>query len=534
MSRILLLVFLSLCYTHSFGQVSGVINDGASIYMSGGAKIYINGSGGNYTNQNSGQITAGASDSIILGGNWMNNTSSPVFTSNGGTVVLAGAAQTLGGTNSTSFNNLVLNGTGTASLANDILVGGGYTSPSGTLNIASQALDLAGHTLTISNPASGSSTTGAVQYSTGYIISEQDSSDNHSQITWQMGGTYNAGDHIFPFGTADGVQIPVNFSILTSSNTNITVSTRRTFDNCTGSSVPGSCKQPWPAGVTNMNGANGTDVSASSIINRWWQIDASAPVSANLALTYQGAENGTNNPTGSFSAEEWGGSNWYAANSGGTGVTSGTGTVYAVDVDQFGPIVLGESGFSLPISLASFTSNCLTHGTELSWTTETEDATDYFTIERSFDGENFSSIGNIKAAGNSSSLREYNFLDSTSYSTVAYYRLKETEANGQANIFNVIVADCHTLTPFAFAIYPNPNPGNYLNVHLSGLTANANVQMKIVDILGRQIAPTTNDIADGTGILISGVDFNHNLPKGIYNLVVQTNDAFMTKSFVIQ
>jgi hypothetical protein len=44
---------------------------------------------------------------LTLQGSFTNNAS---FTHNGGTVILAGAAQTIGGSSATTFNNLTLNG----------------------------------------------------------------------------------------------------------------------------------------------------------------------------------------------------------------------------------------------------------------------------------------------------------------------------------------------------------------------------------------------------------------------------------------
>jgi hypothetical protein len=517
---------------YSYGQ--GMINSGASVNMSGGATIYISGSTGNYTNENGGQITAGSTDNIMLEGNWINNASNTVFTDNGGIVSMLGNNESIGGTNSTSFNTVLLEGTGTTTLGSDILVGGGYSSPSGLLNLNNQPLDLNGHTLTISNPIPGTSSTGAIQYNSGYIISEQDASINNSIITWEMGGAGNIGDHIFPFGTAGGTQIPVIFTIVSAGNTNISASTRRTIDNDCAPNPAGTCNQPWTAGVANMYGFTGTDISVSSVIDRWWQIDPSSPVDASLTLTYQGAENTTDDPTGTFTAEEWRNNKWNFSYGDATGVTSGTGTVFAYEINTFGTIVLAEEDDELPISMVSFESSCLTNGTMLSWTTATEENTAYFTVERSFDGQNFTALGEVKAAGNSASTRDYSYLDTTSYSSVAYYRLAETDVNSNTKYFQVITADCHITTPFALVIYPNPNQGNYLNVHLSGLQNNSNVELQVVDMLGRQVVPPSYHAADENGTLISGLDLNYNLPKGIYNLVIQTGGSLMTRSFVIQ
>ncbi len=469
-------------------------------------------------------------------GNWINNASNAVFTDNGGIVSLIGNSQNLGGTNSTSFNTLLLEGTGTATLGSDILVGGGYASPAGLLNLNNQPLDLSGHTLTVSNPIAGTSSTGAIQFNSGYIISEQDAAVNNSIIAWQMGGAGNIGDHIFPFGVAGGTQIPVIFTITSTGNTTISASTRRNIDNDCSPDVAGSCNKPWTAGVTNMNGFADTDISVSSVIDRWWEIDPSSAVNANLTLTYQGVENTTDEPNGAFTAEEWESGKWIYSFGSGTGVTSGTGSVFAYEINTFGTMVLVTQDDELPISLVSFESSCLAQGTALSWSTATEENSAYFTIERSFDGVNFTTIAKVKAAGNSNSTLDYSYIDTTSYSTTAYYRLSETDMNNNQKYFQIITADCHnTVSPFAMSIYPNPNQGNYLNVHLTGLQNNAAIQIRVIDMLGRQVMPSSNVAADENGSLATQLDLNNTLAKGMYLIVIQTDGGSqMSKSFVIE
>ena len=69
---------------------------------------------------------------------------------------------------------------------------------------------------------------------------------------------------------------------------------------------------------------------------------------------------------------------------------------------------------ALPINLLNFTSTLNNTTVDLRWQTTTEINSDYFSIERSVDGVNFSSIGKINAAGNSSSVKQYSFIDNTS------------------------------------------------------------------------------------------------------------------------
>ena len=77
----------------------GLYNNGANIVFSGAAQIYIDDvTNGNYFTTGTGSITASSTSTITLLKNWTNNSSNNGFaTPDGGGVVLAGNAQSIGG-----------------------------------------------------------------------------------------------------------------------------------------------------------------------------------------------------------------------------------------------------------------------------------------------------------------------------------------------------------------------------------------------------------------------------------------------------
>jgi hypothetical protein len=80
---------------------------------------------------------------------------------------------------------------------------------------------------------------------------------------------------------------------------------------------------------------------------------------------------------------------------------------------------------------------------KLNWTTASEKDNDYFTIWRSFDGENWEGISNLFGAGNSNHEIKYEYTDrnirlqQTSHKTI-YYRLSQTDYDGTAEYFQII------------------------------------------------------------------------------------------------
>ncbi len=69
-------------------------------------------------------------------------------------------------------------------------------------------------------------------------------------------------------------------------------------------------------------------------------------------------------------------------------------------------------------------------GAVLEWTTLSESSSKSFSIERSTDGINFSVIGNVAAAGNSSTTQNYQFADDSPVRGNNFYRISAQGING--------------------------------------------------------------------------------------------------------
>ncbi len=131
--------FLILCMMlllHLFSMAQGIINNGAAIIVNGTSTltsnvyINVNGATGNYLNTGSGIINCtnigydinadgSGTSSITVGGNWTNNAATTGITGNGLTIIFNNttATQTIGGSNTTSFFNLICSGLGKTFIA---------------------------------------------------------------------------------------------------------------------------------------------------------------------------------------------------------------------------------------------------------------------------------------------------------------------------------------------------------------------------------------------------------------------------------
>lgn len=113
---------------------------------------------------------------------------------------------------------------------------------------------------------------------------------------------------------------------------------------------------------------------------------------------------------------------------------------------------------SLPVTLNEFKANVTTNTVLLGWNTSSENNSDHFDIMRSTDGEHFSVIGTVTAAGNSNTERNYSFIDNESYSqgvNKLYYRLNMKDKDGRSYLSKIVTATLNDL-PVTMTLFPNP------------------------------------------------------------------------------
>jgi hypothetical protein len=174
---------------------------------------------------------------------------------------------------------------------------------------------------------------------------------------------------------------------------------------------------------------------------------------------------------------------------------------------------------TLPLNLLQFTAKRAGAKIELNWQTANEQKTDYFLIERSTDGYNYSTIGRVKAGGNSNTLLNYYFADGYPADGNNYYRLKMIDADLKSTYSNVVLlkASGNEL----LKIWPNPFT-KQLNLAFNAQHT-GKVQLKITDTEGRIVY--TQPIAVNRGsnqIMVHQLSL---LPPGIYLLYLTEQDG---------
>jgi hypothetical protein len=188
-----------------------------------------------------------------------------------------------------------------------------------------------------------------------------------------------------------------------------------------------------------------------------------------------------------------------------------------------------SGGNTLPVELLSFSAKKENDDVIIKWSTASEINNDFFTIERSTDGDHWEILKESKGAGNSSSLIEYSELDENPHNGISYYRLKQTDYDGQfkySQTTSVGKLDGNlNITAF-------PNPVNtYMFVEFE-TKINSNIDASLYDQNGTRVKQVLKSYYDkGTYKVLVYTD---DLPAGFYYIRLNTNtEGAATKVSII-
>ncbi len=211
----------------------------------------------------------------------------------------------------------------------------------------------------------------------------------------------------------------------------------------------------------------------------------------------------------------------------------GSGTTFGVANKDIAPGSTVSEDL-LPIELLGFTVKAIDNSkVELNWSTCTEINNDFFTIERSNDGVIFEEIDYIEGAGNSNRIINYSQIDYNPNNGINYYRLKQTDFNGDFEYFNIEVVNLSIEKETSVSLYPNPvNTNNLMSYSIDGLLNNLNVEIIINDMLGRVVF-SENLSSDENGLLKGSIDINSEIPKGNYILISNSNGNLNRSKFIV-
>ena len=184
--------------------------------------------------------------------------------------------------------------------------------------------------------------------------------------------------------------------------------------------------------------------------------------------------------------------------------------------------------YALPIELISFTGHKQGYVNKLEWITESETNNDHFTIERSSDGMNYTEIGKVNGAGNSTSILNYVFTDESPLDGDNYYRLRQTDYDGEVDYVKNVVYINHENDIIEYLMYPNPATDEI--TFSTNSSKDELVSVMITDISGREVVKTnlliSNSIKKTIGI--------SELSDGVYYVIIQDKNKVISQKRLLK
>jgi hypothetical protein len=182
---------------------------------------------------------------------------------------------------------------------------------------------------------------------------------------------------------------------------------------------------------------------------------------------------------------------WYSQT--GT-VNSSLNTTTKTAITAFSRWTLANKNSPLPVSLLNFSGDCKDKNAYLTWTTASETNNDYFSVEKSLDMIQWNLLGTVDGAGSANNQNIYNYTDFDIENNPTYYRLKQTDFNGNSEIFDPISVSCRN-SYVEFKVFPNP-ASNTVYCTIVSETAEK-IGIEIINTQGSVINHTETSINEG-------------------------------------
>lgn len=177
---------------------------------------------------------------------------------------------------------------------------------------------------------------------------------------------------------------------------------------------------------------------------------------------------------------------------------------------------------TLPVDVIFFTGKLNGNYVDLKWEVENEINLSHYEVERSFNGTEYSTIGEVKATNASA----YNYKDDIKNYTGrrVYYRLKKTDKDGNYKYSEVFTL--HISLNVKFSVYPNPAK-DAVKIQINN-NLNEKVQIQITDVMGKVVMSAQQTPVNG----LINLSLN-NITSGLYFIKMNINGEIFSQKLTV-
>lgn len=177
---------------------------------------------------------------------------------------------------------------------------------------------------------------------------------------------------------------------------------------------------------------------------------------------------------------------------------------------------------SLPVTLISFNAKTTENNVRLSWPTSSEMNSDYFDIDRRLDAKSWINVGRVKSNGESATVKNYTFVDTTSVPGQNFYRLRMVDTDMSYAYSRII--SIHVEGKERLWVYPNPVSDN---LFIKNLTTSKIQEVTVINSAGKTVYTTNRLTSNGINL--------KKLPTRIYILRMRLiNGALEVRKLVVE
>ena len=188
---------------------------------------------------------------------------------------------------------------------------------------------------------------------------------------------------------------------------------------------------------------------------------------------------------------------------------------------EFGAIIL-------PVKLMDVTVTENKGKNLLQWKTATESNSDYFSIERSSDGQHFEAIGKVTATGFSTTIMNYNFTDATPLTGMNYYRLVMVDKDNSKEYSNTVSVLNRAAQSLNIAAAQLSTGKNNMSLTVNS-TQNQKANVMVFDQNGRMMLNEATILQKGANIINKNIS---SISRGIYYVKLSTADEMAVKNIL--
>jgi archaellum component FlaG (FlaF/FlaG flagellin family) len=174
-----------------------------------------------------------------------------------------------------------------------------------------------------------------------------------------------------------------------------------------------------------------------------------------------------------------------------------------------------------PVRFVSLVANKTTGGTELVWKVAAEENIERYEVEKSSDGNHFSTVGSRTAEGSA----EYRYTQHSTFGDEGYYRIKALNRDGSKNYSTVVYAK-NIGNNHALHVFPLPARSVITVVHEKASAGTKILLCNANGSVAKEIIPAIN--ASETNINIA------HLTPGIYFLQYATGNGAVESKRILK